>query len=361
MLIEAHLFTLNKKRIILSIVLALVAVTLAGRPIDVFASDKDQEGVYLEESSSEEEYSDEESSEEYSQEGIYYEDTAIEDSEESPIEDSEEGKYYEDSKGHSEDNEENTPHQNEVESEPDEDDIKAQEAVKKAEEAAIKAKMEAEKAAEEARIQAEKIRQEAEATAKAESEKYAVEAEKIRLEAEKRIEEEKQRIETAKKPVEESKIPIIVEKPAEEPRILAQEKLEKPVSEQKFYTEQEAIELAKVIEVEVRGGTDTEKSKVAWCVLNRVDNGGFGNGIMGVISHPGAFAYRPGAHYTAQSYKIAKDVLNRWNNEKNNHYSEGRTLPRSYLYFAGDGKLNHFRTGISGSSTKYNNYLGTPY
>lgn len=131
----------------------------------------------------------------------------------------------------------------------------------------------------------------------------------------------------------------------------------------KDFTKQEIEIIAKLIYGEARGiKSMTEKSGVAWCVLNRVD-AGYANGtIKGVVTAKGQFAgYSSKNPVTTEHYNIAKDVLERWHDErthgKTNVY---RTLPKDYLYFSGSKGHNYFRKTYK-SKTYWGWQWSTPY
>jgi len=122
--------------------------------------------------------------------------------------------------------------------------------------------------------------------------------------------------------------------------------IETGVSEIEFdykYTNIEAIYIAKTIGVEAPYCAKMEQAAVAWCILNRVDNGRFGNGIIDVITRPYQFGYRVYTPLRDDLYDLAVDVLERWNLEKQGVEDVGRILPKKYLFFWGDGYHNHFR------------------
>lgn len=118
--------------------------------------------------------------------------------------------------------------------------------------------------------------------------------------------------------------------------------------------------LAKVIYREARGGSKRSQSAVAWCVLNRVDAKGYGNTIKKVITAPNQFAWYPDTPVTKAQKQIAKDVVIRWLLEKEGFEEVGRTLPKSYKFFSGDGKQNYFRKEFK-STTFYDWSLESPY
>lgn len=111
-----------------------------------------------------------------------------------------------------------------------------------------------------------------------------------------------------------------------------------------YFTESDVRMVAKTIYGEARSSqiSRENKAKVAWVILNRVDDPKFPNTIAGVITAPNQFhGYISSYPVTDLCYEIAKDVLTRWSMEKQgaNVYRE---LPRNINAFYGDGRQNHF-------------------
>lgn len=103
--------------------------------------------------------------------------------------------------------------------------------------------------------------------------------------------------------------------------------------------------IAKTLWGECRGVPYTShKAAVVWCILNRVDEGGyFGSSIIEVVTKPNQFVGYSHDHPIDPELKaIAEDVLMRWHMEKEGKEDVGRVLPKGYCYFVGDGKLNYF-------------------
>lgn len=111
----------------------------------------------------------------------------------------------------------------------------------------------------------------------------------------------------------------------------------------------DAVLIAQTIYAESRGvdGTD-HKAAVAWCILNRVDDPRWGDSIREVVTQRHQFAWDADAPVTDELLALAQDVLLRWELEKLGVGDVGRVLPREYVYFAGDGRVNHFRTEYEG-------------
>lgn len=126
-------------------------------------------------------------------------------------------------------------------------------------------------------------------------------------------------------------------------------------------TEEELTILAKIVYREARGiGDKAHQAAVIWCILNRVDNGYWGDTISEVATYPKAFAWVPDTPVEPELLLLAADVCERWNLEKAGASEVGRVLPREYLYFTGNGKLNHFTTEWKGAKV-WDWSLESPY
>lgn len=136
-------------------------------------------------------------------------------------------------------------------------------------------------------------------------------------------------------------------------------------------SDQEIVMLAKVVYQESnvllwrgdRYGVSyhARQAAVAWCALNRYDEGSFGESLADVLTAPRQFDYREDAEYTNDNLYIARDVVERWWAEKRGEADVGRTLPADYLFFHGDGKENHFRKELSDTGEYWDWSLPDPY
>lgn len=126
--------------------------------------------------------------------------------------------------------------------------------------------------------------------------------------------------------------------------------------------DQEAQYIAKVVWAEARGCSKTEQAAVIWCILNRVDSDikDMPDDIISVVTAPNQFAYRDSSPITDELYELAKDVISRWEREKNGETNVGRVLPKEYLWFHGDGTNNHFRDAFKGGN-RWDWSLESPY
>lgn len=114
--------------------------------------------------------------------------------------------------------------------------------------------------------------------------------------------------------------------------------------------------LADVMHSEANGLATKEVAMVAWCILNRFDNG-WAKSIYGVATAKGQFTRRGN---TKKYSWLAKDVLTRYYKEKLGYQDVGRVLPKDYFYFTGRNGHNYFRKTFKGSRT-YQFNLKDPY
>ena len=127
-----------------------------------------------------------------------------------------------------------------------------------------------------------------------------------------------------------------------------------------YYSEQDIIDIAKLLWEECRGvSSTTEQACVAWCVLNRVDKSG--NSVYTVVRELNQFAFDESAPVSEDLYNLAEDVLSRWNDEKNGVEDSGRVLPVEYTYFYGDGEHNYFRDAFDGNYNIWDYSWESPY
>lgn len=113
-----------------------------------------------------------------------------------------------------------------------------------------------------------------------------------------------------------------------------------------YYTQDDVIAIAKMLYGESRGCSIDNQQKAVWCVLNRVDADGFPDTIIGVLSQPNQFhGYSTAFPVWDELTAVAEDVLTRWSLEKQG-VAVNRELPKSYLYFTGNGRENVFREGF---------------
>ena len=126
------------------------------------------------------------------------------------------------------------------------------------------------------------------------------------------------------------------------------------------YDEDQAVALAQLMWAEARGCSEREQSLIAWTVLNRIDARYDGKSdFWSILTAPYQFAYNCNNPFYQYQYRIAVDILRRYAAEKDGLVDSGRTLPRGYLYYYGDGSHNYFST--DGYSSELWFGLGDPY
>ena len=111
-----------------------------------------------------------------------------------------------------------------------------------------------------------------------------------------------------------------------------------------YFTENDVRMIAKTIYGEAGSSwiSRADKAKVAWTILNRVDDPRWPNTISGVITQPNQFhGYISSYSVTDYCYDIALDVLTRWSLEKQG-VEIYREAAKNITAFYGDGRNNHF-------------------
>lgn len=103
------------------------------------------------------------------------------------------------------------------------------------------------------------------------------------------------------------------------------------------------------------------QAAVGWCILNRVDSEGFADTIREVVTAPHQFAgYRADCEPPEEFIELARDVLIRHHREAEGEENVGRTLPKNYMWFTGNGKENTF-TDKWKDGRKWDWSLPSPY
>lgn len=133
---------------------------------------------------------------------------------------------------------------------------------------------------------------------------------------------------------------------------------------QSHYTD--AVMMAKTMYCEGRGiESKRELSMICWTILNRLDAGIYGGSIPEIITAKNQFAYRKSApminDFGIDLFALAQDVLLRWQAEREGEKNVGRTLPRGYCFYWGDGFHNYFRTTDRGKGYLWFDGYGNPY
>lgn len=128
-------------------------------------------------------------------------------------------------------------------------------------------------------------------------------------------------------------------------------------------TDREIEMIAQTIWGEARGLNTYEQSLVIWCILNRVDDGTWGNTVAEVITAKYQFHGYSSNHPIVDEYKaLAQDVVARWQMEKYCLGNVGRTLPKEYLYFHSQNGYHIFKTNYKHPYTSYDRSNGwNPY
>jgi hypothetical protein len=123
----------------------------------------------------------------------------------------------------------------------------------------------------------------------------------------------------------------------------------------KYVVSNEEINMiARTVWGEARGLNTFEQSMVIWCILNRVDDGTWGNTIAEVITYANQFhGYSRNHPITDEMKALAEDVVARWQMEKHCNGNIGRTLPSQYLYFHAESGHNVFTVHWAATGRHY--------
>lgn len=89
-----------------------------------------------------------------------------------------------------------------------------------------------------------------------------------------------------------------------------------------------------------------QRAAVIWCACNRADAWDVEIGEVLTVDQFHGLAIK--GEVPPQHVELARDVLARWTLEAEGWQDVGRVLPSRFLYFEGDGKINHFSTEYGG-------------
>ena len=90
-----------------------------------------------------------------------------------------------------------------------------------------------------------------------------------------------------------------------------------------------------------------QRAAVIWCACNRADAWDMDIGDVLTVDQFHGLAIK--GEVPAEHVELARDVLARWTLEAEGWQDVGRVLPNRFLYFEGDGRVNHFSTEYGGS------------
>jgi len=110
------------------------------------------------------------------------------------------------------------------------------------------------------------------------------------------------------------------------------------------WTEDCVIVLSRMVWGEARGVSRNEQKLVVWTVINRLENGRYGNSLIGVVRARGQFhGYSPQFPVTDEIREMVVDVLLAWDRGEEAKVYPPFAQTSGYLYFHGDGRHNWFR------------------
>ena len=91
---------------------------------------------------------------------------------------------------------------------------------------------------------------------------------------------------------------------------------------------------------------EAQRAAVVWCACNRADAWDMEIGDVLTVDQFHGLAIR--GEVPPQHVELARDVLARWTLEAEGWQDVGRVLPSRFLYFEGDGRVNHYSTEYGG-------------
>lgn len=91
---------------------------------------------------------------------------------------------------------------------------------------------------------------------------------------------------------------------------------------------------------------EAQRAAVVWCACNRADAWDMELGEVLIVDQFHGLAIK--GEVPPQHVELARDVLARWTLEAEGWVDVGRVLPNRFLYFEGDGRVNHFSTQFGG-------------
>ena len=89
-----------------------------------------------------------------------------------------------------------------------------------------------------------------------------------------------------------------------------------------------------------------QRAAVVWCACNRADAWNVELDKVLTVDQFHGLAIR--GEVPTEHIELARDVLARWTLEAEGWVDVGRALPERFLYFEGDGRVNHFSTEYGG-------------
>ena len=91
---------------------------------------------------------------------------------------------------------------------------------------------------------------------------------------------------------------------------------------------------------------EAQRAAVVWCACNRAD--AWDMEIGDVLNVDAFHGLAIKGEVPPQHVELARDVLAGWTLEAEVWQDVGRVLPSQYLYFEGDGRVNHYSTEYGG-------------
>ena len=102
--------------------------------------------------------------------------------------------------------------------------------------------------------------------------------------------------------------------------------------------------ISRMVWGEGRGVSRNEQKLIVWTVINRLEDGRYGNSLIGVVRARGQFhGYSPHFPVTSEIRGMVVEVLEAWDRGEEAKVYPPFARTSNYRYFHGDGRHNWFR------------------
>ena len=102
--------------------------------------------------------------------------------------------------------------------------------------------------------------------------------------------------------------------------------------------------IARMVWGEGRGVSRNEQKLIVWTVINRLEDGRYGDTLVGIVRARGQFhGYSPRFPVTAEIREMVVEVLEAWERGESAKVYPPFARTAGYRYFHGDGRHNWFR------------------
>jgi len=113
------------------------------------------------------------------------------------------------------------------------------------------------------------------------------------------------------------------------------------------WTDEDVAVISRMVWGEGRGVSANEQKLIAWTVINRLEDGRYGNSLIGVVRARGQFHGYSARHpITPEIRRNVVAALEAWDRGEAAKVYPPFAITSCYRYFWGDGRHNWFRTNF---------------